>query len=81
MPGGTGRAHHASPSAEPGAGHDPAQLVIHTRSGAAQLNRRLLDSLSRAGLILSATSPVDTIFITPTSVPTSEELYLSRPPG
>ncbi|EAS63268.1 transcriptional regulator ArgR [Photobacterium angustum] len=56
-------------------GYNSALVVIHTGPGAAQVIARLLDSLGKAEGILGVVAGDDTIFITPTSSVTAEELY------
>ena len=56
-------------------GFNSALVVIHTGPGAAQVIARLLDSLGKAEGILGVVAGDDTIFITPTSSVTAEELY------
>ena len=56
-------------------GYNSALVVIHTGPGAAQVIARLLDSLGIAEGILGVVAGDDTIFITPTSSVTAEELY------
>ncbi|KJF94869.1 arginine repressor [Photobacterium angustum] len=56
-------------------GYNSALVVIHTGPGAAQVIARLLDSLGKAEGILGVVAGDDTIFITPTSSITAEELY------
>ncbi|EAR54258.1 arginine repressor [Photobacterium sp. SKA34] len=56
-------------------GYNSALVVIHTGPGAAQVIARLLDSLGKAEGILGVVAGDDTIFITPTSSVTTEELY------
>lgn len=55
--------------------HNDYLLVIHTTPGAAQLIARLLDSVGKAEGILGTIAGDDTIFITPATGFTIEQLH------